>query len=358
MPKTSRINFEELKARADFRAVLAHYSLAPVGQGDQVKIRCPFHDDERPSCSVNLEKKLFHCFSCQLSGNVLDFVHRMEALQASDGSTVSLRQAGLRLAEICGVTRHVTAAENGTRTRAGGTSEAKAVPPTSPPHKASRARLEPRRATKAPEYNKPLGFTLSLDPAHPYLRERGLSPEIIDLFGLGFFAGEKGSMVGRVCIPIHNVSGELVAYAGRWALALEELPEGEEKYKLPLGFHKRLEFFNLHRVKHCKHLVVVEGFFAAMRLHSLRVPSVALMGSSISEEQVALLREHCPALRFVTVLLDGDEAGVEGGDKVTAALAKHWFVRIVALPDGNQPDMVDQGELERLLGRRPRGEQG
>jgi DNA primase len=59
MPKAHRIDFDELKARADFRAVMAFYGLKPVGSGDQAKLHCPFHDDERPSCSVNLTKGLF-----------------------------------------------------------------------------------------------------------------------------------------------------------------------------------------------------------------------------------------------------------------------------------------------------------
>ena len=70
MAKSHRINFDDLKARADFRAVLLHYGLTPVGQGDQAK------------------------------GNVLEFVHRMET---KDGATVSLREAGLTLASICGI---------------------------------------------------------------------------------------------------------------------------------------------------------------------------------------------------------------------------------------------------------------
>jgi DNA primase len=42
------------------------------------------------------------------------------------------------------------------------------------------------------------------------------------------------------------------------------------------------EPFNLHRAKHCRHLVVVEGFFDAIRLHGLRIPAVALMGTSVA----------------------------------------------------------------------------
>src|SRR5919205_1746663 len=102
MAKDYRVDFEAIKARADFRAVLAHYGIALLGQGEQAKVRCPFHDDERPSCSVNLERGIFHCHagSCGASGNVLEFVHRMET---KDGETVSLREAAVKLAGICGI---------------------------------------------------------------------------------------------------------------------------------------------------------------------------------------------------------------------------------------------------------------
>jgi DNA primase len=195
--------------------------------------------------------------------------------------------------------------------------------------------------------NRPLGFRLTLAADHPYLSKRGLSPELVERFGLGFCS--QGSMAGRCCIPIENAAGELVAYAGRFVG--DELPEGEEKYKLPKGFHKSLELFNLHRVKDCRHVVVVEGFFDAIRLHGSRVPAVALMGTSISTEQVALLRDHCPALRFVTVMFDGDQAGRTASPEIAARLACHWWVRIIDLPEGSEPDTLSQEKLLALLGK-------
>ena len=52
MASNLRVNFDEIKARSDFRTVLAHYSL-PMGRGEQFKICCPFHADGEPSCSIN-----------------------------------------------------------------------------------------------------------------------------------------------------------------------------------------------------------------------------------------------------------------------------------------------------------------
>ncbi len=346
MGDNRRIDFEKIKAEADFATVLRHYGFEVPAGRTQLKIRCPFHDDERPSCSVNLDKRLFHCHAggCEAAGNVLDFVWRMEN---RNGETVLLRVAGRTLATICGI-----ALENGSGRRQEARREARGgkVRKKSLPRRTC-APGAPDAAREAdPKPNRPLGFTLTLDPAHPYVRERVSSPEMATLFGVGFCA--RGSMAGRVCLGIHNEHGELVAYLGRWAEPDETIPEGEEKYKLPVGFEKRHALFNLHRVKRCRHLTVVEGAFAVIRLHGLRIPAVALLGSSLAEEQVALLTAACPDLRFLTVLLDGDPAGRKAAETVAARLTRHWWVRTVALPNGAQPDTLEEEELMALLGRR------
>jgi hypothetical protein len=83
-------------------------------------------------------------------------------------------------------------------------------------------------APEKEEANKPLGFRLEkLDQAHPYLSDRGLTPETVMEFGLGFCA--KGMMANRIAIPIRNPEGKVVAYAGR----TPEEPTGDvAKYKL------------------------------------------------------------------------------------------------------------------------------
>lgn len=353
MPKAHRIDFDDLKARADFAAVLLHYRINLVGSGEQAKVLCPFHDDERPSCSVNLAKRLWHCFRGCGAGNVLDFVHRMET---RDGASVSLRQAAERLAAICGLgDGDRRAAPRPREPRRGSTTKETALLPFDggnvAPGGPERARTAPGSGT-GPACNKPLGFRLTLDPAHPYLAARGVAPELAERFGLGFCG--KGSMAGRVAIPIEDARGELVAYAGRWAGDEADLPAGEEKYKLPKGFRKNLELFNLHRIRPYIHLVVVEGYFGAVRLHGLRIAAAALMGSSIAEEQVALLRGHCPNLRHVTVLTDGDDAGRKAAVAVAHSLSRHWWTFTALLPEGTQPDTAAEHDLLAALRRERR----
>jgi DNA primase len=115
------------------------------------------------------------------------------------------------------------------------------------------------------EPNKPLTFELKhLDPQHPYLAERELAPETIAQFGIGHC--KKGTLAGRIAIPIHNTIGELVGYVGRWP---GQPPHNRPKYKLPKGFKKSLEVFNLHRAKDAEPttpLIIVEGFFDCMKV--------------------------------------------------------------------------------------------
>lgn len=187
--------------------------------------------------------------------------------------------------------------------------------------------------------NAPLAFQLKdVNPKHPYLAERGISEATATEFGVGFFPG-KGSMSGRVVIPIHNEKGDLVAYAGR------ALNGAEPKYLFPPKFHKSLELFNLHRVKGKGSVILVEGFFGVMRLWDEGFGVVGLMGSSISETQIQLLS------RFdrVYLMLDGDEAGRTASLDIAVKLARSMFVKIVECPDGKQPDTLSAEALAKLL---------
>jgi DNA primase len=179
----------------------------------------------------------------------------------------------------------------------------------------------------------------------PYLTARSITPETAAHFRVGFFAG-RGSMAGRVVIPIHNQAGELVAYAGR------AIDDTEPKYKFPAGFHK-IELWNLHRVlalepSRVRRVIVVEGFFDAMRIHQAGFPHVvALMGSSMSREQEDRLAAH---FKGVILALDGDEAGKRATDDIALRLARRVYIRIAPVPDGAQPDDLSDDDLGTIFG--------
>ena len=196
--------------------------------------------------------------------------------------------------------------------------------------------------------NKPLKFRLDkLEREHPYLVERGLTPETIADFGVGYCV--KGMMVERIAIPIHNSEGNVVAYAGRFP---GEPPEGTPKYKLPPGFRKSLELFNFDRaIKEPGPLVIVEGFFGCMKLHQFGCRKVvALMGSTMSVEQEELIRRHTDRKSQVIVMLDEDEAGQAGREDIAVRLAKFVFVKVHTFEQaGRQPDNMTAEEVANLF---------
>jgi len=195
-----------------------------------------------------------------------------------------------------------------------------------------------------PLANKVLSFQLKgVDHRHPYLKARGIAVETAEQVGVGFFAG-KGSMQGRVVIQIHNERGELVAYAGR------AIDDTEPRYKLPAGFHKSLELFNLHRVigdsKTEPRVVVVEGFFDCLKVSDAGFPCVALMGYSLSEAQEILLAR---CFKAAWLMLDGDEPGQHAAAELLARLSRRMWVRAAVVPDGSQPDQLTGEQIKQLL---------
>lgn len=315
------VEFAAVKRAVSLEAVLRHYQVPGLRrQRSQLEGGCPIHRGKRDdSFRASLSKNVFHCFACQARGNVLDFVAAMEKC--------SIRQAALRLQEWFGIPEPMAWRVTGPR-----------------PAPASIGKVELVREKEG--CNPPLPFVLTgVDPAHPYLWQRGIDRATAIAFGLGFYTG-PGLMSGRIVIPIRNERGEIVAYAGR---ALDgQLP----KYKLPAGFRKALELFNLHRAAATdnKTVIVVEGYFDCLRIHQAGLPwVVALMGSSLSAEQ-----ENALLQRFhrVVLMLDGDAAGRAASRAIAARLSGRCSLAVVQVPDGAQPDQLSLTAIQELLGER------
>ena len=204
-------------------------------EGDQVKIRCPFHDDAEPSCSVNLEQAGLPLLAPAAASG------QRARVRAPDGEPRRRRSSRSARRRSCSprsaASRSVAAGgSEGARKPKGGqgpeAEESPSTPREASPGAPGGAGKGLRRGAEA-KPNKPLGFALKLDPDHPYLVERGISPELVERFGLGFC--EKGIMAGRVCIPIHNADGQLVAYAGRWVGAARGPSRREGQVRAPEG---------------------------------------------------------------------------------------------------------------------------
>ena len=96
--------------------------------------------------------------------------------------------------------------------------------------------------------------------------------------------------------------------------------------------------------------MIVEGFFDVMKLWQIGVrKSVALMGSSLSTVQEALILEHFPPTALIIVMFDEDAAGREGRQNVLLRFALKRFVRVQAFADEDfQPEKLTAAEAQLL----------
>jgi DNA primase len=153
-----------------------------------------------------------------------------------------------------------------------------------------------------------------------------------------------GFLAGRCVIPIRDEQSRLVAYVGR------AVNGQEPKYRFPAGLRKSQVLFNLDRAIQTDgpNVIVVEGFFDALKVHQAGHPAlVALMGSSFSQRQSELLLSHFAS---VTLMLDGDQPGRRAAEVIAELLTPKMRVHRVELPNRVQPDQLSSAEINVLVG--------
>lgn len=329
------IDFKALRAELDFGQVLEHYGVKLKCKGKQHHGFCPLpnHNGKRnsPSFSANLERGIFQCFGCGAKGNVLEFAVLMEKADPKDGS--ALREVAVKLQQqFC--------------------SDAKPVPEVKEP---PQEKLVLKTCESAVVINPPLDFELKgLNPEHPYLAGRGLTPETIRLFGLGFCP--RGMLKNRIAIPLHDAEGALIGYAGR-LVDDKSIGEDNPRYRFPgtrehdgakLEFRKTLFLYNGFRIKTpVDDLIVVEGFMSVWWLTQHGLSSVvATMGSDCSEKQVELILSLVKPSGRVWLAPDGDKSGERCALTLLPQIAPHRLVRWVKLTGDKQPTDLSANELK------------
>lgn len=345
------VDFRQLRQDLDFRKVLAHYGVRLKGERNQQQVFCPLptHRGERktPSFSVNLERHIWQCFgSCQCGGNLLEFAVLMDG--GNPKIPADVRKTALAL-------QRQFLGDGASRRKSRLAPLVKEA--VSQPQQADTASTAGRQVL----VNVPMDFELKdLDHGHPYLLDRGFTPETIAHFGLGYC--NRGLMKERVVIPLHNPAGKLVGYAGRWARE-DGISEKNPKYRFPSDrerngviheFHKSLLLYNAHRIKKpVDDLVVVEGFPSVWWLWQHKFQNVvALMGASCSAEQACLLADLVRPGGCIWVFSDGDDAG----DRCAASAFMHVGalrqMRYVPVDRDKQPTDYDAARLRQMLSAR------
>lgn len=327
------VDFADIRRRVPLEFVLFQlYALTNLERrGNRVTGPCPLHGGNNPkSFRAELDRNIWFCHSrCKRGGNQIDYVALKEG--------ISIRDAALKLQAAFLESNSSLDAQDGSVPVKPAKKEVATPDIVARPPKVSESKPALR-----PERNPELRLSLDLDQSHPHLLEvRKLKKETIAEFGVGYC--RAGTLRGMIAIPIHDETGMLVAYAGR--RLKEEDIEKHGKYKLPKGFHKELVLYSFHRAKEAMHstgLILVEGFFTAMKLYEYGFTNVvAAMGSDVSEAQTELLAQSPE----VIILFDGDEAGRRGGEAASEALKARTKARLIGLPSDTEPEDHDARAL-------------
>jgi len=315
---------------------------------------CPFHNEKTPSFSVSQEKQFYHCFGCGVHGNAIDFIMEFERLEFVEAIEELASYLGLDVPR---------------EQRRGGGGQFNSAPQASSSEKRS---LYDLMGSIAQFYRNQLKQPAS-KVAIEYLKDRGLSGEIVQKFGIGYVADEwdlvrknfgqnkdnqdmlvTGGMLiendkgnrydrfrGRIMFPIRDRRGRVIGFGGR------VLGDGTPKYlnspETPI-FHKGKELYGLYEVlqayREPPRVLVVEGYMDVVALAQYGVDySVASLGTSTTGDHIQMLFRQT---NTVVCCYDGDRAGKEAAwralENALQYLKTGNTLKFLFLPDGEDPD--------------------
>ena len=337
---------EEIKARIDLADLVASYGIQVKHAGGSAKACCPFHHEKTPSFNINSAKGFYHCFGCGESGDAIKFVQKQEGL--------TFVEAVKKLAEQCGVK----------------------VEETEDPNAGQRKRLYALMAELAAFYRRCLLQAKEGELARNYLKDRALDGAVAEDWGIGYAPngvsnilrwaekykytpeeleaagvikapsrpGDNGyhRFAGRLMFPVRDKQGRVVAFSGRQLVAQKNSGKYVNSPET-LIFKKSNVLFGFDRASraigkdsHCE-VIVCEGQIDCIRLHSSGFANaVAGQGTAFTDEHVRMLKR---VANQAVLVYDDDAAGHKATIRSAGMLlAAEIPVRVVSLPDGDDPD--------------------
>lgn len=209
-----------------------------------------------------------------------------------------------------------------------------------------------------------------------YLRQRGFRDDVIEKFRLGYSPEERRALTsdaikngykkefliktglsierdeqvfdrfsGRIIFPILGISGSVIGFGGRTLRTDKNIAKYVNSPESDI-YHKSRVLYGLHEAK--KSIVsqgrcfLVEGYTDVIALHQAGIENVvASSGTALTVEQIRLIKRFT---ENITVLYDGDEAGLKASFRgIDMILEEGLNVRVVLLPEGEDPDSFSQG---------------
>lgn len=306
---------------------------------------CPFHEEKTPSFSVSPDKQLYYCFGCQAGGNMITFVMETEGLSFHEAVVKLGKQAGIDIS----LPDRFHEKEKDSKT----------------------TRFIEAHELAARFFHHLLMNTEQGKVAYDYLMDRGISPDVMKQFQLGYapkeqtvlkellekrqFDAQEMEECGllrrveatweledrfrhRIMFPIWNIDGKVVGFGGRI------ITDGQPKYvntpetpifkknELLYGFHLARPF-----VRKKNRVILFEGYVDVLSSHLADLPyAIATLGTSLTKRQAQIIRRNTER---ITICYDGDRAGEDATLKAANLLQQEGLqVEIAILPEEEDPD--------------------
>ena len=342
---------QEIKARLSLVDIARRY-VELRRNGPRWVAPCPFHQETKPSFSINEEEGFFYCFGCQASGDLFDFYGQINGLD--------FRETLEQLAEEAGVSL-----ERGPQGGYGGRKE--------PGQGMSRRRqLLKIHEIAAAHFMSNLTDDCGKE-CRDYMARRGISEEVAKTFGLGWSRRDWQSLAevlrragfseamgveaallgksdrgraydrfrGRLMFPIRSLSGNVIAFGGR-IIAEED----EAKYinsSDSLLYKKGDHLYGLQQARRAiatgSPAMLTEGDMDVVTLHQFGYGSaVGVLGTAFTAEQVKRISGFTS---HVELLFDGDRAGRKAALRACEMLLTRGLAcKVILFPEGEDIDSL------------------
>jgi DNA primase len=324
---------------------------------------CPFHDERTGSFHVSPDERLYHCFGCQASGDAFTYVMETEGLD--------FKEALESLAERFGVGLQSVEED-----------------PQAQERRRHRDRLHELLGRTTSFYERSLWETAEAHAARDYLAGRGLEPETLRAFHVGYApdsfdrvligsrkagfseqelvdaglvrrsarsrAGAVDFFREQIMFPAADARGRVRGFGAR---RMRDDQPVAKYVNTPDGvlYHKREVLFgiDLARAEAAKQgrMILVEGYTDVLACHQAGIRNVVgIMGTSFTEEQLTELER---VVKVLELCLDADSAGQEAVLRAARlAAGRHLELRVIVLPEGSDPADLAQSEGAQALGTR------
>ncbi len=298
-----------------------HVTLRPAG-GGSLKGLCPFHEERSPSFHVTPAKGLYHCFGCQVGGDVIDFLERIEHLTFQEAVEKLAARFGIELRyEDSGAGPR---RPQGERTRLLEAHKAAAAyyaeQLSSPEAVVGRQFLDERGFDAAAAAHFGVGFAPnSWDALTRHLRSKGFSDRELTVGGLSK-EGQRGMIDrfrGRLVWPIRDITGETIGFGARKLLEDDQGPKYLNTAETPI-YRKSQVLYGIDLAKRAiaqqRKAVIVEGYTDVMACHLAGIETaIATCGTAFGGDHIKILRrllmDNDTFGGQVIFTFDGDAAG-------------------------------------------------